>query len=257
MHPDLIWSNLNGLIWLLLMLGPLIIFQRLLHREFQAVFYLITHKLDVAVILFAVLFLPGVFIHELSHLIVARLVGVRTGRFSLIPRPLPGGKLQLGYVETVQTDWIRGSLIGAAPLIAGGLFVAFIANYQMQLPLLWNFLQNGQTDLFWFGLKALPNIHYFWLWFYLAFVVSSTMLPSNSDRHAWVPLGLVLICLLGLAIIIGAGPWMLEKLAPTMNSFLKAISMLFGLSVLIHFILLLPITGFHKILARLRGFNIN
>jgi hypothetical protein len=251
-----IWSNLNGLMWLLLMLTPLIIIQRLLHREIQAVFFLITHKPDFAVILFAVLFLPGVFIHELSHLVVARLVGVRTGHFSLIPRPLPGGQLRLGYVEISQTDWVRASLIGAAPLIAGGLFVAYIANNLMHLTLLWNLLQNGQTNLFWMGLKSLPGIHYFWLWFYLTFVVSSTMLPSTSDRHAWLPLGIIIIILFGLAIIAGAGPWMLEKLAPPMDSFLKAVSMLFGLSVMVHVILYLPLAGFHRILARVTGYTI-
>ena len=248
-----IWSNLNGLMWLLVILGPLILFQRLLHRELQAVLFLITHKPDLSVILFAIIFLPGVFIHELSHLVVARLVGVRTGRFSLFPRALPGGQLRLGYVETSQTDWIRASLIGAAPLISGGLFVAYIANYLMQLPFLWNLLQNGQYNLFWMGIKSLPNIHLFWLWFYLTFVVSSTMLPSSSDRHAWVPLGFVLTLLFGLAIIVGAGSWMLVNMAPLINSFLKAVAMLFGLSVLVHAILFLPIAGFHRILSRVTG----
>lgn len=256
MQLALIWSNLNGLIWLLLMLTPLIFLQRLLHREIQAVFFLITHKPDIAVILFAVLFFPGVFIHELSHLVVARLVGVRTGNFSLIPRPLPGGQLRLGYVETSQTDWVRASLIGAAPLIAGGSIVAYNASNQMHLTLLWNLLQNGQSDLFMMGLKSLPAIHYFWLWFYLTFVVSSTMMPSSSDRHAWMPLGIIIIILFGLAIITGAGPWILEKLAPPMNSFLKSVSMLFGLSALVHAILYLPMAILHRILARVTGYTI-
>jgi hypothetical protein len=134
--------------------------------------------------------------------------------------------------------------------------VAYIANDQMHLTLLWNLLQNGQTNLFWMGLKSLPGIHYFWLWFYLTFVVSSTMLPSTSDRHAWLPLGIIIIILFGLAIIAGAGPWMLEKLAPPMDSFLKAVSMLFGLSVMVHVILYLPLAGFHRILARVTGYTI-
>ncbi|OGN75835.1 MAG: hypothetical protein A2X25_01435 [Chloroflexi bacterium GWB2_49_20] len=256
MQPAMIWSNLNGLMWLLLMLVPLIFLQRLLYREFQAVFILITHKPGMAISLFALVFLPGVFLHELSHLVVARLVGVRTGRFSLLPRPMPDGHLQLGYVETSQTDWIRASLIGTAPLIVGGLFVAFAANYRMELPLLWDVLRKGQIELFWMGVVALPNLHDFWLWFYLTFVVSSTMLPSNSDRHAWLPLGFVLILLFGLAVLVGAGPWMLDKLAPPINSMLRALAMLFGISVIVHAILLLPIAGFHKILVRITGFDI-
>jgi len=252
----LIWSNLNGLMWLLFMLWPLIYLQRALHREIQAVFILITRKPGVAITLFALVFFPGVFLHELSHLVMARLVGVRTGRFSLLPRQMADGHLQLGFVETSQADWIRASLIGAAPLIAGGLVVAFVANYRMDMPLLWDVLRKGQFDLFWIGITALPKLNDFWLWFYLTFVVSSTMLPSSSDRHAWMPLMFVLILLFGLAVLVGAGPWMFERLAPALNSMLKALAMLFGISVIVHTILLLPSLGLHKLLVRLTGFDV-
>jgi hypothetical protein len=187
---------------------------------------------------------------------VARLLGVHTGRFSLIPRPLPGGQLQLGYVETEQTDWVRASLVGAAPLISGGLLVGFLANYQMHLPLLWNFLQNGQLTLFWMGLSSLPSLPNFWIWFFLTFVISSTMLPSNSDRHSWLPLGLVLIILFGSAILLGAGPWMEKNLVPGMNSFLNAVAMLFGLSSTVHLILIIPFYGINKILARISRYKV-
>jgi len=252
----MIWSNLNGLMWLLILLWPLIYLQRALHREFQAVFILITHKPGVAITLFALVFFPGVFLHELSHLVVASLVGVRTGRFSLFPRPMADGHLQLGFVETSQTDWIRASLIGAAPLIAGGLFVAYAANYRMDLPILWDVLRRGQFDLFWMGVAALPKLNDFWLWFYLTFVVSSTMLPSSSDRHAWMPLMFVIFLLFGLAILVGAGPWMLERLAPPLNSMLKALAMLFGISLIVHTVLLLPVFGFHQLLVRLTGSDV-
>jgi hypothetical protein len=162
----------------------------------------------------------------------------------------------LGFVETSQTDWIRASLIGAAPLIAGGLFVAYAANYRMDLQLLWDVLRQSQFDLFWKGVAALPKLNDFWLWFYLTFVVSSTMLPSSSDRHAWMPFTLVLFLLLGLAILVGAGPWMLERLAPPLNSMVKAVAMLFGISVIVHTVLFLPIFGFHKLLVRLTGLDV-
>lgn len=251
MHIPAILSNLKGLIWVMLSLLPLIGLQRLLHREIQTLFFFITHNPDAAIILFAIVFLPGVFVHELSHLLVARLLGVHTGRFSLIPKPLPGGHLQLGYVETEQTDWVRASLVGAAPLITGGAIIGYLANDQLHLPFLWNFLQNGQANLFWLGLRSLPSVPNFWLWFYLTFVISSTMLPSNSDRRAWLPLGFVLIILFGSAILFGAGSWMLKNLVPGMNSFFYAVALLFGFSSLVHLILLIPFYGINRISARL------
>ena len=114
-----VMTQLSGLFWFILMLVPLILLQRLLHREIQAVFLILTRDSRVTMAIFAMLFLPGVFLHELSHFVMAKILRVRTGKFSLFPQSLPDGRLQLGYVETSRSDIVRDSLIGAAPLIVG------------------------------------------------------------------------------------------------------------------------------------------
>src|SRR5512134_481239 len=207
-------TQLSGLFWFILMLVPLILFQRLLHREIQAVFLILTRDKRLTVGIFSVLFLPGVFLHELSHFVMAKILGVRTGRFSIFPRSLPDGRLQLGYVETVRSDVVRDSLIGAAPLIVGTLVIAYVAIYPLQMRVLWDALRNGQFDLFWLGVRVLPNMKDFYLWFYLAFAVSSTMMPSESDRHAWLELLISVVVLFAIALLFGAGPWMLSNVAP-------------------------------------------
>jgi hypothetical protein len=202
------------------------------------------------------LFLPGVFLHELSHFVMAKILRVRTGKFSIFPQSLPDGRLQLGYVETAKSDVIRDSLIGAAPLIVGTLFVAYVAIYHLQMRLLWDAFRNGQFDLFWLGVRALPQVPDFYLWFYLAFAVSSTMMPSESDRHAWLELLISIAVLFGLALVFGAGPWMLSNVVPRLSTFLSAVAVIFGLSGFVHILLILPTLLTHKLLARATGVDV-
>lgn len=237
-------------------MAGLLFLQRALHREIQAVFLIATRNPNVTVMVFSLIFLPGVFLHELSHLLAAKLLGVRTGRFSLLPTILPDGRLQLGYLEAAHSDIVRDSLVGVAPLISGLLFVAYAAVERMHLVVMWDTLRNGQWGLFWMGLRLLPTLPDFWVWFYLTFAVSSTMMPSESDRHAWLPLGIVSGLLLGLVALTGAGPWMLEHLAPWLNEFLRGTALILLVSILIHALLMLPLLLLHRLLTRLTGWDV-
>ena len=247
----------TGLLWFLLMLAPLVALQRLLHREIQAILFIASGgnaRLTMAV--FSILFLPGVLLHEFSHFLMAKLLGVRTQGFSIVPRMMPEGYLRMGYVEVSESDIVRDSLIGAAPLIVGMLAIAYMAIVPLDLVPLWEVLRNGQMGLFWLGITLLPGIKDFYLWFYLTFAVSSTMLPSQSDRHSWLPLGVSIAFLVGLALLAGAGPWMLANLAPSLNAFLRAVAILLGLSAAVHGILVLPVMLAHRLLARWQGWDV-
>ena len=249
-------TQLQGFLWFVFMLIPLILLQRLLHREIQAVFLILTRSPQITMGVFSFIFLPGVFLHELSHFLMAKILRVPTGRFSIFPQPLPDGRLQLGYVETARADIVRDSLIGAAPLIIGTIFVSYVALFQLDMRVLWDTLKNGQLNLFWMGVNALTHARDFYLWFYLTFVVSSTMMPSESDRHAWLELVVSVGVIFGLALLIGAGPWMLNNLAPLLSQFLSSVAVIFGLSSMVHVVLVLPMALIHKLLARATGVDV-
>jgi len=249
-------TQFAGWLWFLFMLVPLILLQRFLHREIQAVILILTRNPTMTMSLFSFIFLPGVFLHEFSHYLMAKILRVPTGRFTLLPQSLPDGRLQLGSVETAKSDMVRDSLIGAAPLITGTLFVAYIAIYHLQMRVLWELFRNGQLDLFWMGVRALPQVKDFYLWFYLAFAVSSTMMPSESDRHAWQELAISVGVLFTIALLVGAGPWMLSNIAPRVSNFLSSVAVIFGLSAFVHVLLILPTALIHKLLARATGVDV-
>jgi hypothetical protein len=242
--------HFDGLLWLLLLLGPLLFFQRRLHLEIQVVLLLITRSQEIALALFSLLFFPGVLLHEVSHYLTAKLLKVRAAGFSLLPTPLPDGRLRLGFVETAAADFVRDAFIGAAPLVTGGLFVAYAGIHRLGLDILWESLASGGIPLR-DALASMQAHADFWLWFYLTFTVSSTMLPSASDRRAWLPLALVITMLAGLALLAGAGPWMLANLAPVLNGALRSLAVAFGITICLHLVLLLPVWGIRHLLIRL------
>jgi hypothetical protein len=249
-------ASFNGLFWLLIALVVFVFLQRILHREIQAAFLILTRRPGVTQVIFALIFFPGVLLHELSHFVTAKLLGVRTGNFSLIPQAQANGRLRLGYVETASGGTVRDALIGVAPLVTGCLFVAYAAIYRMQLLPLWDCIRTADWAALWAGLAAVPKTPDFWLWFYLTFTISSTMMPSASDRHAWLPVILVFVGLVVVAVLAGAGPWMLENIAPPVNHFLQALALLFALSGILHVLLIVPFLLIHRLLSKLTGVDV-
>jgi len=90
----------------------------------------------------------------------------------------------------------------------------------------------------------------------LTFVVSSMMLPSESDRRAWLPLLLFGGVLAVLALVAGAGEWMLANLAPLVNRAFSASAAVFGISALVHALLLVPTILVRLLLNRVTGLRV-
>jgi len=248
--------QLDGYVWLLLMLGPLIFFQRLLHTELQKVFLLLTRRAEIAIALFSILFLPGVVLHEFSHYIMAVTLRVKTGRFSLIPQNLGNGRLRLGYIETAKTDFFRDALIGFAPLLTGGLFVGYAGLVRLGMLSLWDNLGLWDPTKIMLSIQEILSKPDFWLWFYLTVVVSSTMMPSPSDRRAWVPLGIGIGLLLGLGMLVGLGPWMVEQAGNRFNDILRTTAIVLGISSGVHLVVLLPVWAIRLLISRLTGLRV-
>ena len=180
-----IWSDIVA--WLFVTLFIVWVSQTWLTRHIYGLGWLLLGDEQRAKRAYQLLLMPGVVLHELSHWIMAKLLFVPTGDFSLFEPQEMGRRrvIRLGYVEIAQSDMWRTSLIGLAPLVGGIGAVSLLASLMgvdTTGPL------QGQEFI-----TRLPNSLLASLTnplaiiaLYLVFTVSNTMLPSKEDRRPWV-----------------------------------------------------------------------
>lgn len=129
--------------------------------------YRITRSHRMTVGLFAFLFLPGTFVHEMAHLLMALVLLVPVGKMVLTPQ-IDGAQVKLGSVEVGKTDPIRRALIGVAPVIFGIAAIIASAVYIPLLPIsfIWHYVVIG----------------------YVVFEVGNTMFSSKRDLEGTIEL---------------------------------------------------------------------
>jgi len=245
--------------WVLFAMIILLVMQRWIHTHLHGLSLLLMGKPERAVILYAIILLPGVFLHELSHWLTATFLGVRTGTFSVIPKMQPDGTVQLGYVEYFKGRTlgpIRESLIGGAPLIAGTAVILLIGFRIFGVTELATAIQSGQIETLSVALGDVFQTPDFLLWLYLLFAIANGMMPSRSDRRAWpaflwtmVAVGIILSLLgwMGLLIDSLAGP------ATTVFAYLGlALSMAIGVNIFF----MAVIAAVESIAGRVKGVSV-
>ncbi len=163
----------------------------------QFVVYHLTGSLDLATVAIFLLLLPGVFVHELSHWVTAKLLGLRPSKFRVWPKRHKGG-LGLGSVNVRSGGPWRDSIVGMAPLLAGSALLALVGYAVFESDVLLSQLAQGrllETLGAFFDALARPDGL---VWAYALFVIGNSMMPSRSDRQ---PLRSLLIYLALAALI--------------------------------------------------------
>ncbi len=179
----------------------------LLSRQLTTVIFatvvLITRSRTLGVTIITAVLYPGTVLHELSHLLSATFLGVKTGKMELTP-DIPwkallehkGVSIKTGSVDIEHTDIIRRTIVGIAPLLVGVAAITGIALY------LWPVLLATQTA--WNNHQSVLSLGYFVLLLtYFVWAIGNTMFPSRADLSGSWQLGV--IGLLLVATILGAG----------------------------------------------------
>lgn len=147
----------------------------------------------VAVSLITALLFPGTVVHELSHLFTAEILGVRTGKLTLVPESINASEIQAGSVAISQTGPIRRYLIGLAPVFTGIASITILSYY------LGGIAQNVKLQWLSHTIGTDYSLYIFILLAYLLFSISNSMFASPQDLKGFIPVSLT------IALIIGAG----------------------------------------------------
>ena len=252
-------TDLMPFIWVAFTIPVLLLIQRWIHTHLHGISLLLMGRPERAVILYAIILLPGVFLHELSHWVAATLLGVRTGTFSLIPRVQPDGTVQLGYVEYYKGRTlgpIRESIIGGAPLLAGTAVILWIGFRIFSVTNLTAALQSGEIDTLVVALGAVFSINDIFIWLYLLFAISNGMMPSRSDRRAWPAFLLTMGALAFVLFVLGLRDIVVAGLAEPVTTVFGYLGLAFSMAIGVDIFFMLLIAGVEGLISRIKGVSV-
>ena len=183
---------LAGLWWLSWRIGLLI----------QEIVYRITGSEDMAMVILFLIYLPGILIHEASHWLVARLLGLKTSKFRVWPK-YTRNTIGLGSVTVSSGGAVYDSLVGLAPLLVGSALIVLIGEQVFDTQTLAFAWRTGRLlDGLTFAVDGLANKPDSLWWSYLLFAIANAMMPSASDRAPLKSLGIYIVLIGALFVFI-------------------------------------------------------
>lgn len=146
----------------------------------------VSQNQHITVYTVALIFLPGTFIHEMSHYLMALFLFVPAGHMQLLPK-LYDKQIKLGSVQIAKCDILRRILIGVAPFLFGTALLL------------------GLTY------EILPYFSYLSAWaavsiIYSIFEIGNTMFSSKKDLEGTVEFLLAITVVLVIAYLFGFRP---------------------------------------------------
>lgn len=128
----------------------------------------------------SLIFFPGTIIHEMGHFVAATVLGLHVIEVKILPQ-WEKNQIKLGSVLYQKKDFVRGIMVGIAPIFFALFFFWFLAKFHL-FP----------------GNQPFINI----LLGYVVFAVSSTMFSSKQDLVDFVLIIPVVIIIIGLIYIL-------------------------------------------------------
>ncbi len=155
----------------------------------------------------ALLLLPGVLLHELSHALGAVILIGDVTEISVLPRVMEGEEIEFGSVKYRGVDPLRRILVGLMPIAAGSLALSLILSLglRVHIPLrLIGAQQVKEVVIQELGVLVQGG----WrsgLWWYLLFVIANAMIPSRQDLEGWLSMAAFVVIVAAGLYLTGTG----------------------------------------------------
>lgn len=210
--------------------------QRWLHQHIFKVGWLLTKNSRTTTILYYIFFLPGVVLNQFVYWLVAGLLDVRADRAIRMPETQEIGELKLNFVKlSPKAGRFKSTLISTAPFLAGIIAMWFIATNVFNVPGVLATMSSGTMDDMGAGIGQLLSTPDVWLWFYLAFAISNTMMSPNPQalRGWWRIVGVVVAAVAVLFIVGIGGPMFANGLTQPIYSALDLFAGTFAVIIVL------------------------
>jgi hypothetical protein len=215
--------------------------------------YLLTGSQQVAVVTYALLFLPGTLVHEFAHWGMAKLLGVKTTGFQILPKVVNKKEIRLGSVDVRGGGLVEHTLIGMAPMLLGGLITVGLSYALVDVEALQQAAQSGDYRQTLRALLAALEHPDALILLYLLFTISSSMFLSASDRapiqQMALYLGLVLLPLYLFGFLPALPPTWSQTIAEVFGVFASGLAV----TLMVHGVMTLLALAFYGVVRTLRG----
>ena len=219
-----------------------------LHQHIFKVGWLLTDSFRTTTLLYYILFLPGILLHETCLWLLAGLLRLRAERAIRFPETQEIGEMRLNFIRlSPQSGRLRANIILIMPLMLGIGALWLLAEYVFRWEVVLARAGAGGIDALAGALQAALGTADFWLWFYLAFTIANTMFPAlallSQGRHKAIA-----------ALLLVVGAWIAWSLDAAASQALLQILGMAVLQVLAFNLLVVAILGtFEALFERATG----
>jgi hypothetical protein len=199
--------------------------------------------------------LPGVVLYEFSYWLVAGLLNVRADRAISWPQKQEIAELKLNFVKLHKSaGTVKVGIISLAPLIVGIVAVWHIAINVMHVGDFLNMMRSSRLADLGTALGALTSAPDFWLWVYMIFAISNTMMPNIKDLRGLRVVGVVVAVGAGGLFLIGVGDELvLQTLTGPVASALNVLAGVFAVMIAVDLIMTGILGLIEAIIERITG----